>query len=139
MLTPGVEKRHSATVFKHDAPIKEFDDVERSILTVTSILQRMGRQHPPTTTNSGQIQPFLRHLATLLTCGDENDADSKKGVAVTGSLTAEGFWILVVAQNPFKSGDRAELRVQRLKKSNGTFEEVVKGYVCLVTLFSLRI
>ena len=54
MLTPGVERRHSA-VFKHDAPIKEFDDVERSILTVTSILQRMGRQHSPTTTNPSEI------------------------------------------------------------------------------------
>jgi len=129
-----MEKRHSA-VFKCDAPIKEFDDVERSILTVTSILRR---QHSPTTTNPSEIQPFLRHLATLLTCGDENDPDSKKSVAVTGSLTVEGFQILVVTQNSFNSGDRAELRVQRLKRSSGTFE-VVKGYVCLITLFPLRI
>ena len=73
-----VEKRHLAAVFKHDASIKEFDELERSMLTDTSILQWMGRQHPPTTTNSSQIQPLLRHLTTLLTCGDENDADSKK-------------------------------------------------------------
>jgi hypothetical protein len=65
-------------LFKHDAPIKEFAELERSMLTVVSILLRMCRQHSPTTTNSSPIQPFLRHLATLLTCGDENDADSKK-------------------------------------------------------------
>ena len=108
MLTSGVEKGHSGpAVFKHDAPVKEFDDVERRILAVTSILQKMDRQHSPTTTNSSQIPPFLRHLATLLTCGDETGADYKKSVAFIGSLTAEGLRILVVKQNPFKSGDRA--------------------------------
>jgi len=111
-------------------PIKEFSDVERSILTITSILQRMGRQHSPTTTNSrSQIPAFLSHLATLLTCDDESDTDYKKSVAVAGSLTAEGLKLLVVTQNPFKSGDRGKLQVQRLKKSTGTFEEVVAGYV----------
>lgn len=81
MLTPDVEKRHSATVFKQDAPIKEFDDIERSILAVTSILQRMGlgwvgniRLPPPILVKSNR---FLCHLATFLTCGDENHADSK--------------------------------------------------------------
>ena len=126
-LTSGVEKGHSGAVFKHDAPVKEFDDVERRILAVTSILQKMDRQHSPTTTNSSQIPPFLRHLATLLTCGDETGADYKKSVAFIGSLTAEGLRILVVKQNPFKSGDRATLQAQRLMRSSGTFEEVVKG------------
>jgi len=107
-------------------PIKEFSDVERSILTITSILQRMRREHSPTTTNSSQIPAFLSHLATLLTCDDENDADYKKSVAITGSLTAEGLKLLVVTQNPFKSGDRSRLQVQRLTKSTGTFEEVVR-------------
>jgi hypothetical protein len=97
-----VEKRHSAAVFKHDAPIKEFDELERNMLTDTSN-QLMGRQHSPTTTKSSQIQPFLRHLTTLLTGGNENDAGSKKSVAVTGSLTVEGFQILVVTQHSFKS------------------------------------
>jgi len=70
-------------------PIKEFDDIERSILTLTAILQRMGRPEnvvlPPS-----QIPAFLRH-----TCGDENDANAKDTIAVTGGLTAEGLKILV--------------------------------------------
>jgi hypothetical protein len=70
-------------------------------------------------TNPSQIPPFLRHLATLLTYDDENDADYQKSVAVTGSLTAEGLQILVVTQSLFESGDRITLQVQRLKRSSG--------------------
>ena len=75
-----VEKRHLAAVFKHDAPIKEFDELDPA-------QHADGYIHSPvdgsaTPTYHYQIQPLLRHLTTLLTCGDENDADSKKKVSL---------------------------------------------------------
>jgi hypothetical protein len=104
--------------------------VERRIqtLTVTSILQKMDRRCPPTSDRE-QVPAFLRHLATLLTCGASDDPDAKRVIAVTGTLDAEELRTLIVTQNPFGSSDVFEFGVRQITKSNGTFEEVVKQYV----------
>jgi hypothetical protein len=75
-----------------------------------------------------QIPAFLRHFATLLTCGDIFDDDAKNDIAVTGSLTSEELRTLVVSQNPFSSSDVSEFGVEQIARSSGTFEEVVKKY-----------
>ena len=107
------------------SPNAKFGAVERRIQTLTSILQNMERRCSPTS-NQGEIPAFLGHMATLLTCRDERDADAKKCISVTGSLTAEELRTLVVTQNPFGSSIVSELGVERIMMSNGTFDEVVK-------------
>ena len=106
-----------------------FDVVERRIQTLTSILQKMDRPcfDTPTSDQSKEapLTTFLRHLATLLSCGASDDP----GPAVTATLTAEGLRTLIVYQNPSGSSDVSEFGVQQITKSSGTFEEVVKQYV----------
>jgi hypothetical protein len=88
----------------------------------------MNRQHSPS--GQSEVPTFLRHLATLLTCGSKDDADVERVITVTGSLTNEGLRILVVTQNPFGSSNVSEFGVKEITKSSGTFEEVVNRYVC---------
>ena len=107
-------------------PIKEFDEVGRSILTFTSIVQRVGREHCPTTTNRSQIPAFLRHLATLINCSDESDTNAKNDIAVTGSLFVWHVWrwkmakhgdsskCAVVRCHPTGTGRECEERMQRM-------------------------
>jgi len=101
-----------------------FDVVERRIQTLTSILQKMDRRCPPTSDRK-RVPAFLRHLATLLTCGASDDPDAKRVIAVTGTLAAEELRTLIVNQNPFSSSKVSEFGVQKITKSSGTFEEVV--------------
>ena len=105
-----------------------FDVVERRIQTLTTILQNMDRRHFATS-DPNQVPAFLRHLATLLTCGHEDDPDAKIVIALTGTLTNEELRIVVVTQNPFGSSNVSEFGVKEITKSSGTFEEVVNGYV----------
>ena len=107
------------------SPNAKFGAVEQRIQTLTSILQNMERRCSPTS-NQGEIPVFLRHLTTLLTCSDKRDADAKKCIAVTGSLTAEALRTLVVTQNPFGSSIVSELGVERIMMSNVPFDEEVK-------------
>ena len=104
-----------------------FDVVERRIQTLTSILQKMDRRCSPTSDRK-QVPAFLRHLATLLTCG-ASDHDAKRVIAVTGTLAAEELRALIVNQNPSSSSNVSEFGVQQITKSSATFEEVVKQYV----------
>ena len=99
-----------------------FDVVERRIQTLTSILQKMDRRCSPTSDRK-QVPAFLRHLATLLTCG------ASRVIAVTGTLAAEELRTLIVNQNPSSSSNVSEFGVQQITKSSATFEEVVKQYV----------
>ncbi|EDR06078.1 uncharacterized protein LACBIDRAFT_294726 [Laccaria bicolor S238N-H82] len=110
------------------SPNTDFDLVERRIQTLTSILHAMKRRHPPTSRQREKEAPaFLRHLATLLTCGSKDDAEARRVIAVTGSLFDEELRTLVVTQNPSGSTDISELGVEEIMKSSGTFEQVVKG------------
>ena len=111
------------------SPNAAFDLVERRIQTLTSILQNMNRRHSPTSDRS-QPPAFLSHLATLLTCDHKDDADAKRFIAVTGSLTNEASRILVVTQNPVGPSNISDFGVKEITKSSGTFEEVVNGHVC---------
>jgi hypothetical protein len=133
-----LRKRHRANITEktecstlmQSSPNAEFKVLERRIQTLTSILQNMKRRHPPTHDES-QVPAFLRHFATLLSCGnkDDHDVDANRVIAVTGSLTSEELRILVVSQKPCNFFD-SEFGVKEITKSSGTFEEVVNGYVC---------
>ena len=90
----------------------------------------MDRQRSSTGTNDRkQVPSFLRHLATLFACDASDDPDSKRVIAVTGTLDAEELRTLIVVQNPSSSRNVSEFEIQKIAKSNGTFEEVVKQYV----------
>ena len=110
------------------SPNEAFDLVERRIQTLTSILQNMNIRHSPISDWS-QAPAFLSHLATLLTCDHNDDADAKRVIAVTGSLTNEASRILVVTQISFGSSNDSQFGVKEITKSSGTFEEVVNGHV----------
>jgi hypothetical protein len=102
--------------------------VERRIQTLTSILQKMDRQCSPTSDRK-QVPSFLRHLATLFACDTLDNPDTKRVIAVTGTLAADELRTLIVDQNPSSSSNVSEFGVQQITKSSGTFEEVVKQYV----------
>ena len=106
-----------------------FDVVERRIQTLTSTLQKMNRQCSPTSDRK-QVPALLRHLATLLTCDTSDDPDSRRVIAVTGTLAAEELRTLIVSQNFSSSSDISEFGVQQITKSIGT--------VRLLMLFPLR-
>ncbi|KIK74708.1 hypothetical protein PAXRUDRAFT_835912 [Paxillus rubicundulus Ve08.2h10] len=103
---------------------REFVEAEQRIRTLTTILERMKWQSPPTSEHKA-VPPFLQYLSTLLTCGDKHDRDAAKVVAVTGSFLPSGrVQTLVVAQNPFKSSPVSELSIQMARKADDPFWDV---------------
>jgi hypothetical protein len=89
--------------------------------TLTSILQKMDRRSscPPTSDRKHrQVPAFLRHLATLFTCGASDNPDAKRVIAVTGTLDAEELRTLIVTQNPFGSSDVSEFKVRQITISH---------------------
>lgn len=119
----------------------EFIGVEQRIRTLTTILQNMNVTHPPNR-EKGQIPSFLRHFATLLTCGDTHVGDSNKVVAVTGSITPTGIQSLVVTQSSCLSSSEPCLEVEYLARSNKTFEQVVNDWyvhIDTVSMIMMRI
>lgn len=79
------------------------------------------------TSNWTLIPAFLRHFATLFTCGQKDDPDAKRVNVVTGSFTSRDLRILVLTQNPFGTSNVSEIRVKEITKSSGTFKAVVEG------------
>lgn len=116
-----------------DASNDEFNGLEKRIKTLTTMLQNLNLQGPVSKSN-GDVPAFLRHFATLLTCGDNKDRDDKKAVSVTGSITHGGIQILIVTQNPVHSSAH-EFEVEKIAKSSKTFQELVDGCVYRLIAF----
>ncbi|KIJ13056.1 hypothetical protein PAXINDRAFT_156651 [Paxillus involutus ATCC 200175] len=103
----------------------EFVEVEQRIRTLTTILEKMKWQSPPTSEHKG-VPPFLQCLATLLTCsGDEPDGDAMKVVAVTGSFLPNGrVQALIATHDPFKPSPVSTLSVTMMHKGDKPFRDV---------------
>ena len=106
------------------------------------VSKNMNTRHPPSSDRS-HIPAFLRHLATLLTCGQKDDPDAKRVIAVTGgvalvdspTLAYDELRALIVTQNPYGPSKSSgfEFRVKEIRKSQGTFKEVEPERVRLLT------
>lgn len=86
------------------------------------------KKHP--SSEKDKIPAFLRHFATLLTCGGMNDKEARKVVAVTGSFeSSERVKTLVVTQNPSAQPIVEKLDLKRVVRGTDTFDEVVMRYL----------
>jgi len=119
---------YSPAAIMQISPDRPFNVVEQRIQTLTSILQKMDRRRSTISVRS-QVPAPPRHFATLVTCGSNNDPDTKRVIAITGSLTSVDLRILVVIQNPFGSSGISEFGFKEISRSSGTFDDVVKKYV----------
>ena len=110
---------------------EEFAKVSQRIETLTQVLSRMVINDPPQAFDNKQIPDLLRHFAILLTCGQKEDPETKRVIAVTGKHTAAGTLnTMVITQNPRDPESQvACLAVDRIVKPDKKFEEVISGWV----------
>ncbi|KAG2014310.1 hypothetical protein CC2G_011138 [Coprinopsis cinerea AmutBmut pab1-1] len=88
-----------------ESSTSEFEELERNIQTVTTLLHKGKYCGAEVGIHVGNpdIPPVLRHLSNLLTCGSPADRDAKQVVAVTGTFLPEDPQTpsaILVAQNP---------------------------------------
>ncbi|CAA7269090.1 unnamed protein product [Cyclocybe aegerita] len=102
------------------------------IRSLTTILQGPKECDPATAAKENAIPDFFNHLTTLLSCGDKDNQDGAKAIAVTGATFVEGFRALVVTPtNPDATTDFAGLlKVQKIARDEDrTVDDVVEGAI----------
>ncbi|CAA7270715.1 unnamed protein product [Cyclocybe aegerita] len=104
----------------------EFNKTALRIRTLTATLRRMHNTERPPSSPS-EVSSFLRHMATLLTCGSDTDPPTKQVVAVTGGIEETGVKTLVVVQNESPGPEAFSLQGHDIAKSDEPFDEIISG------------
>ncbi|KAJ3505231.1 hypothetical protein NLJ89_g7524 [Agrocybe chaxingu] len=85
-------------------------------------------QSEPAVRTRRDLPPFLRHLATLLTCGGDKACMAAQVVAITGIVEERGVKALVVTQNAAATQSTPFfLKGHKVAKSNETFDAIISG------------
>ncbi|KAJ3511204.1 hypothetical protein NLJ89_g4240 [Agrocybe chaxingu] len=106
----------------------EFERTGLRIRTLTATLRKMQQAERPQSTRS-EVPSFLRHMATLLTCGSSADRQVKPVVAVTGAIEATGVKTLVVVQNALsgRGPQPFSLEGRYITKKDDSFDAIISG------------
>ena len=109
-------------------PPSNFALVEKRIRALSTILYNMHHHHSPSS-DLKQVPSFLRHFVNLLTTGDKYSPDAKKVIALTGAIFHDGIservQTLVVTQNPYPRSPLIELNLEKVSRSQKTFQDIV--------------
>ena len=106
---------------------QEKEGLQRRIHGLTTILHGFAQQGP--SKRPRDIDSFLRHFTTLLTCGSKYDAGAQRIIAVTGSIDpGQKVRTLIVAQNPHPNSHIGPISLHLVQKRHRSLDEVVAGY-----------
>ncbi|CAA7263656.1 unnamed protein product [Cyclocybe aegerita] len=75
------------------------------------------------------LNEFLRHLATLLTCGSSKDPCGAQAIAITGTIEQNGVKVLVVTESAAakESIQAFFLKGHKIEKSSEPFDAIISG------------